>query len=179
MCIYQYIYRNILKYIHTYTHILEEGMATYSSILAWRIPWTEELGGLQSRGSQRVRHDWSDLVHTYTQTYLHIYGYTHIYTNIYMCVCVKVKVMVSCVQPFAACQALLCLWNSPGKNTGVGSHSLLQRIFLTQGSNLGLLHCRQILYSLSHQGSPRLCVCVCVYTESTLGGLWSGHRVQE
>ena len=36
---------------------LEEGMATYSGILAWRIPWTEEPGGLQSMGSQRVRHD--------------------------------------------------------------------------------------------------------------------------
>ena len=36
---------------------LEEGMATHSSILAWRIPWIEEPGGLQSMGSQRVRHD--------------------------------------------------------------------------------------------------------------------------
>ena len=36
---------------------LEEGVATYSSILAWRIPWTEEPGGLQSIGSQRVRHN--------------------------------------------------------------------------------------------------------------------------
>ena len=36
---------------------LEEGMATHSSILAWRIAWTEEPGGLQSMGSQRVRHD--------------------------------------------------------------------------------------------------------------------------
>ena len=36
---------------------LEKGMATHSSILAWRIPWTEEPGGLQSRGSQRVGHD--------------------------------------------------------------------------------------------------------------------------
>ena len=35
------------------------------------------------------------------------------------------------------------------------SHSLLQGVFLTQGSNLGLLHCRRILYYLSHQGSPR------------------------
>jgi len=35
---------------------LEEGMATHSSILAWRIPWTEESGGLQSLGSQRVGH---------------------------------------------------------------------------------------------------------------------------
>ena len=38
----------------------------------------------------------------------------------------------------------------PGKNTGVGHHSLLQGIFLTQESNLGLFHCRQILYCLSH-----------------------------
>ena len=37
-----------------------EGHATYSSILAWRIPWTEEPGGLRSIGSQRVRHDWSN-----------------------------------------------------------------------------------------------------------------------
>ena len=44
---------------------LEEGMATYSSILAWRIPWTEEPSGLQSIGSHRVRHDWSDLAHTH------------------------------------------------------------------------------------------------------------------
>ena len=36
---------------------LEKGMATHSSILAWRIPWTEEPGGLQSVGSQRVSHD--------------------------------------------------------------------------------------------------------------------------
>ena len=48
---------------------------------------------------------------------------------------------------------LLCPWISPGKNTGVGSHSFLQGIFLIQGLNPSLLHCRQILYSLSHQGS--------------------------
>ena len=40
------------------------------------------------------------------------------------------------------------------KNTGAGCHSLLQGVFLTQGLNLGLPHCRQILYHLSHQGSP-------------------------
>ena len=52
--------------------------------------------------------------------------------------------------------ALYSLWNSPGQNTGVGSLSLLQGIFPIQGSNLGLLHCRQILYQLSHKGSPRI-----------------------
>ena len=45
-------------------------------------------------------------------------------------------------------------WNSPGQNTGVGSLSLLQGIFPTQGLNAGLLHCRQILYQLNHKGSP-------------------------
>ena len=49
---------------------------------------------------------------------------------------------------------LLCPWSSPGKNTGVSSHSLLQGIFLTQGSNLDLPHCRQMLHPLSHQESP-------------------------
>ena len=44
-------------------------------------------------------------------------------------------------------------WNSPGKNTGVSCHSLLQEIFLTQGLNPGLLLCRRTLYQLSHQGS--------------------------
>ena len=44
--------------------------------------------------------------------------------------------------------------SSPGKNTGVSSHALLQGIFLTQGSNLGILHCRHILYHLSHQEGP-------------------------
>ena len=68
--------------------------------------------------------------------------------------------------------------DSPGKNTGVGCHALLQGIFPTQGLNPGLLHCRQIFYSLSHPGKPHMytyigiyiiinialyiCVCVCV-----------------
>ena len=50
---------------------------------------------------------------------------------------------------------LLCPRKSPGQNTGVGSHSLLQGIFPTQGSNPGLPHCRRIHYQLNHQGSPR------------------------
>ena len=47
-------------------------------------------------------------------------------------------------------------WNSLGQNTGVGSLSLLQRIFPTQGSNPGLPHCRWIFYQPSHQGNPRI-----------------------
>ena len=48
--------------------------------------------------------------------------------------------------------------DSPGKNTGVGCHDLLQVIFPTQRLNPGLLHCRWILYHLSYQGSPQTCL---------------------
>ena len=58
----------------------------------------------------------------------------------------KVKVAQSC----------LTIFNSLSQNTGVGSLSLLQGISPIQGSNPGLPHCRQILYQLSHKGSPRI-----------------------
>ena len=65
---------------------LEEEMAVHSSILAWRTPWTEEPGGLQSMGPQTVGHDWArkrTRVHTHTHTHTH----THVpiyWTNIWM-----------------------------------------------------------------------------------------------
>ena len=52
--------------------------------------------------------------------------------------------------------ARLCPWSFPGKNNRVSCHALLQGIFPTQGSNPGLPHCRQSLYHLSHQVSPRI-----------------------
>ena len=70
---------------------------------------------------------------------------------------VLVTVMSDTLRPHGLQHAgFLCPWNSPGKNTGVGSHSLLQMIFPTQGLNLGLPHCRQILYHLNHQGKLNL-----------------------
>ena len=60
---------------------------------------------------------------------------------------VKVKVTQSC--PTLRPHGLYSPWNSPGQNTGVGSRSLLQGMFPTQGSNPGLPHCRQMLYQLS------------------------------
>ena len=66
----------------------------------------------------------------------------------------KVKVLVTQLCP-TLWDPIVCLWNYPGRNTGVGCHSLLQGIFPTLLLNLGLLYCRQILYCLSHQGSPR------------------------
>ena len=56
--------------------------------------------------------------------------------------------------PWTVAYQAPCPWDFPGNSTGVDRHFLLQGIFLTQGSNPGLLHCRQTLYRLSHQGSP-------------------------
>ena len=53
---------------------------------------------------------------------------------------------------------LLCPWDSPGKNTGVGSQPLLQGLFSTQGLILGVLHCRQILYCLSYHNQGNVMV---------------------
>ena len=73
----------------------------------------------------------------------------------HMCVCVSCSVLSDFLQPHGLKPTrLFCPWNSLGKNTGVGCHFLLQGIFLTQGSNLGLLHWRWILDCVSHQGSP-------------------------
>ena len=69
------------------------------------------------------------------------------------CISEWMKVVQSCP---TFCDPMKNSWNSPGQNTGVGSLSLLQGIFLTQGSNPGLPHCRQILYQMSHKGSPRI-----------------------
>ena len=75
-------------------------------------------------------------------------------TNIMLYVCYPYFVTQSCLtlcDPMDCQPAkLLCPWNSPGKNTGVHCHSLLHWIFLTQGSNMGLLHHRQILYCLMY-----------------------------
>ena len=66
--------------------------------------------------------------------------------------CVLRSVWLSAT-PWTVTPRLLCPWHFPGKNTGVGRHFLLQGNILTQGSNPGLLHCRQILYWLGHQGT--------------------------
>ena len=67
------------------------------------------------------------------------------------------------VTPWTVCTRLLCPLNFPGKNTGVGCHFLRQGIFLTQGLNPVLPHCRQILYHQCHLGSKGI-------------EKWVGHR---
>ena len=75
---------------------------------------------------------------------------------------------------------LLCPWDSPGQNTRVGSHSLLQGIFPSQGSSPGLPHCRQILYPLSHRGGTRTLECVaCPFSRgSSWPRNWTGVKWQ-
>ena len=68
--------------------------------------------------------------------------------------CVSCLIVSNSANPQMAARQVLCPCDSPGKNTGVGCHVLLQGIFPTQGSNPSLLRGRQILYHLSHQGSP-------------------------
>ena len=66
--------------------------------------------------------------------------------------CVSCSVLFNSLRPHGLQPArLLRPWNSPGKNTGVNCYSLFQGIFLAQGSNPGLLHCRQTVYCLSHK----------------------------
>ena len=142
-------------------------MAT--SILAWRISRTEEPGGLQSMGSQRVR---QEVVTEHTSMQKHIYRFEDtsqekittklsrmcVYIGIYlknytpMFHLIRVKVKWKLVSNSLRPHRLYSPWNSPGQNTGVGSRSLLQGLFWTQGSNPGLPHCRWILYQLSHRG---------------------------
>ena len=63
---------------------LEEEMATHCSMLAWKIPWTEEPGRLQSMRSQRIRHDWAHMhlcVHAHVYTHVHAIIYTHTFVH--------------------------------------------------------------------------------------------------
>ena len=70
--------------------------------------------------------------------------------------------------PLTVPTRLLCPWDSPGSNTGVGCHFLLQGIFLTQESNPGFLHCRQMIYQLSYEGSLEMKIMVPISSISSL-----------
>ena len=154
-------------------------MAPHSSTLAWKIPWMEEPGRLQSMGSLRVGHDWVTSLSLFTfmhwrrkwqPTPVFLPGESQGRGAWWAAISGVAKSRTrlkrlsssssshSAVSDFltpwkVACQSPLS-WDYPSKNTSVGYHFLLQGIFLTQGRNLCLMHCRQILYPLSHQGSP-------------------------
>ena len=102
----------------------------------------------------------------------------------------KVKVPQLVVSDSLRPQGLYSPWNSPGQNTGVGSLSLLQGIFPTEGSNSGLPYCGQILYQLSHKGSHNLttvqfssvaqsCATLCNPMNRSTPGLPVPHQLPE
>ena len=115
---------------------LEEGMETHSSVLACRI--------------RMDRTAWRATVHGVANSRTPA-GLCHLGE----CQCQLLSRARLFAAPWTDCGApgSSVHRSSPGKNTGVDSRSLLQGLFLTQGSDPGLLHCRQVLYFLSHQGS--------------------------
>ena len=101
---------------------LEEGMATHSSILAWRIPWAGEPGGLQSMGWQRVGHDWSNLVHPVSAHHKWLHSGPIFFPVI------GVSVRFSSVQSLSHVQLFSSLW-IPGRQASLfitNSQSLLK-----------------------------------------------------
>ena len=158
-------------------------MTSHSTILAWKIPETEEPARLQSMGSQTVRHDCirshphgnrleaaCGISHQHSHGTLEWFQSTFIVSvslikqqqslaptlpSPYMCCAVLSHPVVSnSLRPHGLSPPGSSVHgDSPGKNTGVGCCALLQGIVPIQGLNLGLPHCRQVLYHLSHQGS--------------------------
>ena len=158
---------------------LEKEMATYSSILAWEIPWTEEPGGLQSIRSKRIRHHWATFswdCPTSGLTWERLVFFTLVNFFGLMKVLLVLKsnlpiINVMIIKSFLPqtsnlpvfCMTVTCPnvigwiihflptdWKFPYfhmscsslSRVGLLFHILLQGIFLTQGSNLGLLHCK-------------------------------------
>ena len=100
-------------------HALEKEMATYSSVLAWRIPGTEKPGGLQSMGSHRVGHESGDLAAAAAE----VLSWKR---EDFEALCVCAQSHLTLCDPMESPTRFLCLQNFPGKNTEVGCHFLLQ-----------------------------------------------------
>ena len=138
---------------------LEKGMSTQCSVLAWRIP----MDRWAWRATVTKSHKESDTIE-YSAEHIHVHG-LYYYKKIYTIGIVYTlniaflhsntrwsrSVMSNSLQPCGLYPTrLLHPWDFLSKGTGVGCHFLLPGIFLTQGSNPGLPHCRQTLYHLSH-----------------------------
>ena len=118
--------------------------------------WIGRPGMLQFMGSQRVTTEWLNwLIYCFQKHHLTC---THLWSR-YACVCAYLITQLcptlwnpmDCKPPGFSLHG-----NSPGRSTGVGCHAFFQGIFPAQGSNADLPHCRQILYCLSQQRSPRI-----------------------
>ena len=125
-------------------------MEKQDSVLLLPTPWY----------CQRMRHSWGRVPEEKSKEIIgHRSTSFHQRNTLRASLCggggVVTKPCLTHMTPWTVAHQDPCPWNSPGKNTGVGCHSLLQGIFPTQGSNLDLLHCSQNLYRLSYEGSPK------------------------
>ena len=112
---------------------LEKEMATHSSTLAWKIPWSEKPGRLQSMGSQRVGHDWATSRHN-------VIVLQWLCCITVYCVIIAQSCLTLCNPPGSSVHGIF-----PGKSSGVGCPFLLQGSFLTCVSCISCVG-RQILY---------------------------------
>ena len=143
-------------------------MAACFSTLAWEISWKVELGGQQPMGCKELDMTEHTNAHTHTHTFPYKYWVGQKVCLYFSLISYRKTQRTVLAKPLTERNwkwsrsvlsnsfrptRLLHPWDFPGKSAGVGCHFFLQEIFLTQGSNPDLLHCRQTLYCLSHQGS--------------------------
>ena len=153
--------------------IPEVGHGTHSSVLAWRISWTEESGGLQSMGLQSVGHDWvTKCTHVFKAGQFYFWFFFTLslavrWNSVYL-----LKYPVTTWSETLHCRvwsrsvvsdSLLDSRPSGSSIRGVFQASILEWIAFpsrgdlpSPGLNLGFPHCRQMLYPLSHWGSPSM-----------------------
>ena len=93
---------------------LEKEMATHSSILAWKTPWTDKPGRLQSMGSQRVRHDWATSFSLFTSTFFEIGMKTDLFQSRGHCWVFQIYWHIECSSLTASS---FRIWSSSGKNS--------------------------------------------------------------
>ena len=123
---------------------------------------------MADHGSSQAPESYEPIPHNKWSVYLFLSIHTHTHNIIFLRIIYYLKVKSESEVTQACptfCDPMDCslprlhhTWDFPGKNTGVGCHFLLQGIFPIQGLNLGLLHCRQMLYHLSHQRSHILLI---------------------
>ena len=135
-------------------------MATHSNVFAWRIPGMAEPNGLPSVGSHRVRHDWSNIAAAAAWSNLKVLYLSPVVKRPGNLSTVVVELISHVwllwshrLQP----ASLLCLWDLPDKNNGMGCHFLLQGIFLTQELNLHLLYCEILYRSVTREAPAPMC----------------------
>ena len=148
----------------------EKGMATHSSILAWRIPWTEEPDGLWSIGSQRVGHNWSDLAATAAKSnhpvfwgYSLLLRYPYSICGVYFSLNKSTSYLSLCLSLNSFCDETSRTWASLRLKPGVWSQ--LEDCLGCVGSSSNL-SCMVSLWFHFHMASQSCLLCFHLFTEN-------------